>query len=297
MTLAPSPADKQVGEVRRRRILHSTSFRYGYTPRLRLVLNPPLLPATMSAPLGVIDSQVIKQITDLCAAFHRRFIMQPPEFSHPRHWYAFKDIYDDYSAGIRASSWFQGLTTSAHSLDLAGLNSLADPEGDGYQFCMIRCLQFALLETALRRDRAYLSVSPAIPRFFREAGWDVPADWNCEIKAAASPPLRVQAANEEFLARQDAAITASQAQLHPCRSCATYFRLSESADGDHCSADCSADCPPYSAVPPGLEQPRPATAAQWMAFNGTRAPTPPPSPPLALLQATATDPPSLTGSV
>ena len=252
----------------------------------------------MSAPLTIIDSQVIKQITDLCAAFHRRYVLQPPEFSHPHHWYAFKDIYDDYSAGVRASGWFQGLISSrhVHHLDLAGLNALADPEGDGYQFCMIRCIQFALLDAVLRRDRAYLTVSPAIPRFFREAGWDVPADWNCEI----------QVANEEFLARQDAAIRATleaaeaaeaaEAQLHPCRSCATYFRLSESADGDHCSADCSSNCPPYSAVPPGLEQPRPATAAEWMAFNGTRAPTPPPSPPLVLLQA-APDPPSLTGSV
>jgi hypothetical protein len=223
--------------------------------------------ATMSVPLAIIDSQVLKELRAFCAAFHQRYIMQPPEFSHPRHWYGVKDIYDDYSAGIRRSGWFQALLTSAQELDLAGLDSLAvaPPTGDGYQFCMIRCIQFALLEAALARDRAYQSVSPAIPRYFRGVGWDVPADWHCEI----------QASNETFLARQDAAIAAS---LHPCRSCSTYFRMSESADGDHCSAACSADCPPYSAVPAGLEQPRPATAAEWLAFNGTEAPQAPPSP-------------------
>jgi hypothetical protein len=247
---------------------------------------------SLSAPMGVLDSTVAAQITDLCAAFKKRYILQPPEFSHPRHWYGAKDIYDDYSAGLRASSWFQGLITSAHRLDLEGLGSLADPEGDGYQFCMIRCLQFALLEAALRRDRAYQPVSPAIPAWFRAAGWDIPADWRCEVRAA----------NEAFLARQDAAIAASLAaavrpvtppslveiardeakrgiyDIRPCRSCSNYFRSTESADGDHCSAACSAHCPPYSAVLLGMEQPRPATAAEWMAFNGSRAPTPPASP-------------------
>jgi len=218
-----------------------------------------------SPPLAIIDSQVLKELRAFCAAFHQRYVLQPPEFSHPRHWYGAKDMYDDYSVGIRSSGWFKALITSAQELDLAGLNSLADPEGDSYQFCMIRCIQFALLEAALTRDSAYQPVSPAIPRYFRGVGWDVPASWNCEI----------QASNETFLARQDAAIAAS---LHPCRSCSTYFHMSESADGDHCSADCSADCPPYSAVPPGLEKPRPASAAEWLAFNGTHASTPPPSP-------------------
>jgi hypothetical protein len=256
------PIDKQVSEVRRRRIC--TLATMSASPSL-------------SAPMGVLNSVVMKQITDLCAAFAARYNLQPPEFSHPRHWYGAKDIYDDYSAGLRGSSWFQALITSAHHLDLEGLGSLAvaPPHGDGYQFCMIRCLQFALLEAALRRDRAYKDVSPAIPAWFRAAGWDIPADWHCEIRAA----------NETFLARQDAALAAAaRSDLHPCRSCSTYFRLSESADGDHCSAVCSTNCPPYSAVPPGLEQPRPATNAEWMAFNGTRAPSPPASP---LLSAAA----------
>jgi hypothetical protein len=156
----------------------------------------------MSAPLGVIDSAVIKQITTLCTAFKNRYALQSPEFSHPHYWYGAKDIYDDYSAGMRTSSWFEALITSAHHLDLAGLDSLAvcrEIDGDGYQFCMVRCLQFALLEAALARDRAYQTVSPAIPAWFRAAGWDIPATWNCEIRAD----------NEAFLAEQDATIAAS----------------------------------------------------------------------------------------
>lgn len=67
-------------------------------------------------------------------------------------------------------------------------------------------------------------------------------------------------------------------QYRPCRSCSAYFDMRQSADSDHCSAACSANCPPYSAVPVGIEPMRPATAEEWMAFNGTRAPTPPASP-------------------
>jgi hypothetical protein len=234
----------------------------------------------MSAPLDVLNSAVIAEIKALCAAFADRYALQPPEFSSYRHWYAFEDMYNDYTAGTRASSWFQGLITSAHRLDLEGLNSLADIRGCGYQFCLIRSLQFALLRAALDRDRTYQAVSPAIPAWFRAAGWDIPADWRCEIRAA----------NEAFLARQDAAIAAASppvalSELRPCRSCPTYFRMSQSADGDHCSAACSANCPPYSAVLLGMEQPRPATAAEWMAFNGSRAPTPPASPRLGATAA------------
>lgn len=77
----------------------------------------------------------------------------------------------------------------------------------------------------------------------------------------------------------------------PCRSCSKTFLFWESADGDHCSADCSANCPPYSAVLLGMEQPRAATDEEWMAFtegccdtsvsrlNGTRSEPRPESPP------------------
>jgi hypothetical protein len=235
----------------------------------------------MSAPLALIDSATIAQIKSLCADFKTRYFLQPTEFSHPQMWYGAKDIYDRYTADTRASSWFQGLITDATAADLEALGALADPAGDGYQFCLIRSLQIALLGAALDRDRAYQAVSPAIPAWFRAAGWDIPADWRCEIRAANETFLALASPGPRVQARQDAAIAASAAalaQLHPCRSCSKYFRLSESADGDHCSAACSADGPPYSAVPLGLEQPRPATAAEWLAFNGTRAPSRPASP-------------------
>ena len=158
--------------------------------------------ATMSSPpLVIIDPQVLQELISFCATFKRRYMLQPPEFSHPRHWYGAKDIYDDYSAGIRSAPWFQALLTGGTEADMVTLDSLVTTTSDGYQFCMIRCIQFALLETALARDRAYQPVSPAIPRYFRRANWDVPATWNCEI----------QADNEAFLARQDAAIATAAA--------------------------------------------------------------------------------------
>ena len=97
------------------------------------------------------------------------------------------------------------------------------------------------------------------------------------------------AAEQEFAPLND---------YRPCRSCSAYFRMSQSADGDHCSADCSQDAPPYSAVPVGMQQMRPATNAEWMAFtegccstfverlNGTHAS----ASPISLLTAAAAAP-------
>lgn len=169
----------------------------------------PLATMSGSPPLAIIDSQVLKGLRDFCAAFQKRYSMQPPEFSDPRGWYGAKDIYDDYSAGIRSCGWFKALLTSAQELDLAGLDSLADPSGDGYQFCMIRCIQFALLKAALARDRAYQPVSPAFPRYFRGVGWDVPAHWNCEIQASNEEFLALASPGPRVQAHQDASLAAA----------------------------------------------------------------------------------------
>jgi len=152
--------------------------------------------------MAIINSQVLTDLRDFCATFKRRHALQPPEFSHPRTWYRVKDIYDDYSVGIRRVLWFEALLTNGTTADLAALNSLADIDGDGYQFCMIRCMQFAILDAALARDQAGQTVSAAIPRYFRDLGWGVPPTWTCEI----------QADNEAFLARQDAALAATPAE-------------------------------------------------------------------------------------
>lgn len=160
----------------------------------------------MTAPASIVTPQVLADLRAFCEAFQRRYALQPPEFSHPQSWYGAKDIYDTYSAGIRRADWFQSLITGASSADLAALDSLAlrrDIDGDGYQFCMIRCMQFAILEIALARDQAGQTVSAAIPRYFRDLGWGVPPTWTCEI----------QADNEAFLARQDAALAATPTQI------------------------------------------------------------------------------------
>ena len=54
------------------------------------------------------------------------------------------------------------------------------------------------------------------------------------------------------------------ADLSPCRSCSKYFRTSQSADGYHCSSDCSESCPPFSACI--TQQPTAATKAEWDTF-------------------------------
>ena len=152
----------------------------------------------MSASQLIMDAARMDSLRDFCAGFAARYSLQPPEFAHPQTWYRFKNIYERYSASIRSSDWFQRLITDATSADLDAFATLADQDEDGYQFCMIRCLQFALLGAALQRDEALESVSTAIPVWFRGQGWHIPADWVCEVRAA----------NDAYLTRQDAALAA-----------------------------------------------------------------------------------------
>lgn len=140
-----------------------------------------------------------ERLREFCAGFAARYALQPPEFSSPRGWYGAQDIYKRYASDLLNEEWFETLIASATDAELETLNSLT-VDGQGYQFCMIRHIQLTLLERSSSRDARHEPVSAAIPTWFRRQQWGLPADsWNCEIVAA----------NDVFLAQQDAALAAT----------------------------------------------------------------------------------------
>lgn len=171
----------------------------------------------------LMNNDAATAIRNFCAAFARRRFMTAPEFSAPASWHAFRDQYEQDLAGqlhpIR-TQWFADMVRRATAADLDALDALRTEEGadgflganpgvpgqaakpDGFQVCMIRCIQQNLLEKAYEiwdgdnrqwdpvLKRHVHAASPAIPTWFRAHGWNLPEDWapNGEDYVGAPPP-------------------------------------------------------------------------------------------------------------
>ena len=133
----------------------------------------------------IITDAVRGEIADFCRAFATRYMMQPPEFTDPRYLGGFGDLYAR-SVGGRTNpietGWYARLITSATAADLDALTAAFDTT-NSYATCMQRFVLRQLLRAAYERDQAGMEVAPALPTWYRAAGWGMPADWNCERPA------------------------------------------------------------------------------------------------------------------
>ena len=145
----------------------------------------------------IITDAVRGEIADFCRAFATRYMMQPPEFTDPRYLDGFADLYER-SVGGRTNptetGWYARLITSATAADLDALTAAFDTT-DSYATCMQRFVLRQLLRAAYERDQAGMEVAPALPAWYRAAGWGMPADWNCE--RAPPPPPALERRHEE----------------------------------------------------------------------------------------------------
>jgi hypothetical protein len=111
----------------------------------------------------------------------------PPEFTDLLSMTGFADLYsrdiDVLCKNPVNEPWFARLRAEATADDLTAIETALEPKcGNAFHLAYTRFLQGRLLNGAHAADKRGEQVSPAIPAWFRAAGWipSTAVKWSCE---------------------------------------------------------------------------------------------------------------------
>lgn len=129
----------------------------------------------------IVTVKVAMKIGKFCDAFRGRWFHQPPEFTDPRTFEYFWDLYDrdDWCDEHPAySGWYAQLLTSATESDLDAMVAAFDDKNTSYATAFRVYLVTRLANEAHKRYIDKRPVSSEIPEWLRKNGWEgIPDEW------------------------------------------------------------------------------------------------------------------------